>query len=247
MTRTAIDRTDLRDVFLATQDMPVVTIGTVSEEFDGRVNKSYARLILATLTDMGLLYEAAADAPGSHEGYHWDQGDSQAFDDAWEARFNDPEARVAGDTKEKNMTEPATSKPITCGCGCHQNVAKGRIYRPGHDARHASAVAREVASMTVPAERARYIENHLPTQALRIKAQGQASRLIDRASAKASKPTRTANPNASWEAGEAKVGRWIYPARRKPNGRTAQVNTQRDGKGTWKSLDPAKFQDLGTN
>lgn len=37
------------------------------------------------------------------------------------------------------LNEPTFSK---CRCGCEENVAPKRHYRPGHDARHAGAVAR---------------------------------------------------------------------------------------------------------
>lgn len=69
-----------------------------------------------------------------------------------------------------NSPAPA---PVKCRCGCGDEANLGRSYRPGHDARHASAVARAVIEdkpgaqeamdllpVALKAKAARMVSNH---------------------------------------------------------------------------------------
>lgn len=62
----------------------------------------------------------------------------------------------------------------TCLCGCGKTIGKKANYRPGHDARHFAAVAREIAAN--PRRRAALLGT-LPSPALRAKAERAAERL----------------------------------------------------------------------
>lgn len=62
----------------------------------------------------------------------------------------------------------------TCLCGCGDTTGKKANYRPGHDARHFAAVAREIAAN--PRRRAPLLGT-LPSPALRAKAEHAAERL----------------------------------------------------------------------
>lgn len=54
------------------------------------------------------------------------------------------------DTVAKGNEAPKVAKvtptPVKCHCGCGADANLGRIYRPGHDARHAAAVAKAVVA-----------------------------------------------------------------------------------------------------
>ena len=64
-----------------------------------------------------------------------------------------------------------------CRCGCGLSTGK-RQYRPGHDARHAGAVARDIASSSVSYFERVTADDDLGSQALVEKAHRQAERLI---------------------------------------------------------------------
>lgn len=74
-----------------------------------------------------------------------------------------------------------------CECGCNEATSSSRtMYKPGHDARHASQVAKRIAATTDVAERNALLET-LPTQHLQAKALAQATRAEHKAQAKAQK------------------------------------------------------------
>lgn len=245
MSTTDIDRTDALDVFLFTQERNTTNVTDVKDEFTGRINTAYARQILRHLNNLGLIIPSAWDQ-GEYEGYHWEQGAERAFDEAWKANT----AKTDNTTGDKT-----TARKCTCGCDAFTNHSRA-IYLPGHDARHASQVAKALAHLhetedgTLTPEDAAYrttLLRALPSDALRTKALQQAKRLQAKALRKATRESskRTAEDIGldmrTWVEGTAKIGRWTYPARKRPNGRTAQVNNKRDGSGQWKALDPAKF------
>lgn len=194
-----------------------------------------------------------------------------------------------GETTQVNGTE---FKGCTCGCG--NPVAPKSQYRPGHDARHASAIGKRIAAENLnKADTAKALKA-LPTVHLKNKAEGIASNLKTKAAAKdeaakarkakqeqaakdktakqeataktkaeakakreqaakdktaktaadkaakveadaASKPTQNEDVEVV-EVGTVKVGRWDYPVRMTGAGR-AQRNTQRDGKGSWETVE----------
>lgn len=109
-----------------------------------------------------------------------------------------------------------------CNCGCGNLVRKPKsLYAPGHDARHAGLVAREVIATGNNA----LLAQALPTMALQLKAAAMVARTATKAEAKATKATVTKSVEP------VKVGRWTYPAMRK--GGVILRNTKRDGSGEW--------------
>lgn len=86
------------------------------------------------------------------------------------------------------VTAPA---PATCRCGCGAQVASRRLYRPGHDARHAGVAARAALAGDPTAVAA------LPTPALQAKAQGLADRWRAAAQEKAARAQARADEAAA--------------------------------------------------
>lgn len=91
-----------------------------------------------------------------------------------------------------------TEIPVnTCACGtCHEQVGRKSIYRPGHDARHVSALLGGLINdiqdgrTVTPAMIAREAKN-LPSEALRAKFTRAAERLAAKqAEAKAAKEAK---------------------------------------------------------
>lgn len=75
----------------------------------------------------------------------------------------------------------ATQIPVnTCACTCGEQVGPKAMYRPGHDARHAGAVAR---AMVENPKQAKALLATLPSDALRAKAQRAVERQTARAKA----------------------------------------------------------------
>lgn len=82
------------------------------------------------------------------------------------------------------LTATNTVKPTQCFCGCGEQVAPKRLFRPGHDARAAGVAARaEVAGD--PTLRAA-----LPTEALQAKAEALAAKWTAEAEAKAARKAK---------------------------------------------------------
>ena len=94
---------------------------------------------------------------------------------------------TANQTAAKNVT----TRYCNCGCGAATSSSK-TLYKPGHDARHASLVARDDAASVQEGYERQFSYEDLPTEALRRKARAMAERLVAQASkkaqAKASKP-----------------------------------------------------------
>lgn len=134
----------------------------------------------------------------------------------------------------KVTQNPVTIKGVSfngCLCGCGLAVSSKAYYRPGHDARHAGQVARELAAENTkagkPIDWAEAKKNSamakLPSPELKLKAFNHAERIY----AKATTPKRGRTVN-----GTIKVGRWTYPARKKANGKIER-NSKTDGSGDW--------------
>ncbi|MGY4541726.1 hypothetical protein ACVWY0_001639 [Arthrobacter sp. UYNi723] len=133
-------------------------------------------------------------------------------------------------TAKTTTTEKATVQ-CTCGCGEATQSAKS-LYRPGHDARHAGLVARDLVASRQEGYERQYSEEDLGSDALRAKAVKMAERLTAKAQAQAD---RAAAKGSKWtEAEPVKRGRWIYPTR--TNGKVTQINDRRDGSGNWTAL-----------
>src|SRR5215212_1459355 len=91
--------------------------------------------------------------------------------------------RKADDFDRVEVTEAGSAvfreQPLVagCRCGCGEQVGRGALYRPGHDARHASQVGR--AMMAAGAEDPVLLAE-LPSEALRAKARGMLDRSVSR-------------------------------------------------------------------
>lgn len=106
-----------------------------------------------------------------------------------------------------------------CRCGCGEQVGRGALYRPGHDARHASRVGR--AMIAAGAEDPGLLAE-LPSDALRAKARAMLNRT---ASGRALQPQSTDVHRTSLQA---------TPVVRSE----APLPVKADGPGTWHAKDP---------
>lgn len=118
------------------------------------------------------------------------------------------------------MSADATVEVRTCGCGCDEQVGRKATYRPGHDARHASAVARQVAALDPHRDDARpeldRLLGSLGSDALRAKT----GRMLDNRHPEALNGYGDAGVYVPWTSNpalgqvstqEVKVGRWWHP------------------------------------
>ena len=121
-----------------------------------------------------------------------------------------------------------------CACHCGQPVPSRSTYRPGHDARHAGDVARAAVEAHRAGLGAVDTEQFYAELANRPALKDKAVRI---ALGIVAKDEATKTTPAQEMTGEAKVGRWTYPARMTIAGK-AQRNTRRDGSGEWIALGP---------
>jgi hypothetical protein len=115
----------------------------------------------------------------NEDAQHW-------FDEHWPVL--DPQI-----VKSVQDLQPAAERPTRdknpanlpeCRCGCGEICNRGRNYRPGHDARHAGDIARQIANHDPDGDTRNVWLNKLPTDALRIKADNMADGLLRKAAAK---------------------------------------------------------------
>jgi hypothetical protein len=146
---------------------------------------------------------------------------------------------------ESTPTTPGTDVPAddSCRCGCGQPVkGKKAEYLPGHDARHAGQVGRDMVGAPTSADRAALM-NLLPSEPLRAKAQRVYEKALAKRQAQAEREAKRAQRLADRQSkaapefvdGTVKKGRWSYPARQFAN-RTMR-NEKRDGSGEWVAAD----------
>jgi hypothetical protein len=228
--------TDARRIFDLSQ---ATSASTIAEFVDATgLDAKYVRSLLVTMDKRGLLL-FQPDQAEQVQGYHWDEDLDGIFESLW----NDGEPEVVTVTQAVQVTG-------TCRCGCGEAVAGKRIYRPGHDARHASQVAK---ALIAGASDEAY--DALPTAALRLKAAGQVARAAKKAEVKAARARATGkrsggSVNAKHGTttsemgkiveGTVKIGRWTYPARTLGD-KSVVRNTKRDGSGDWVSAPSALF------
>lgn len=212
---------DLRKVFLQVDEGPT-TPGDVVQANEG-INSRYARELLATLAEVELIVNT--EDPESP--------DSEAFQ--INARIEDFE-KWAGTAKAKPAKRAANTKDEgahPCYCGCGENVPSKSFYRPGHDARHAGVVGREIAAnyATKGFDRRDLLSN-LPSEKLVAKAELIAEKAIERAEKKATDKGET----TPFEEGTVKVGKTERVAQRST--KHGDV-TYLDDKGEWKPASKA--------
>lgn len=262
-------RSDLRETYLFVYDQFATTPSEVADTFDG-INLRYARELLAVLVQGGLV---AVSENGEGE-------------DVWQTVVNhDAEDRTAAVARieawlDENVTdamkpakgasnatrplprESADKAPHPCTCGCGELVPSKSFYRPGHDARHAGVVGREIAAeAAMPAyakswkDRAAKKLEALPSDRLRVKAERIAEKAIGKAEAKvqakAERESRTAvekdepadRKAPTTEEGIVKVGKTEYVATRYPE--TGEVTYFKGDKTVQASKSAAKTFQVG--
>jgi hypothetical protein len=190
---------DLRNAFLAVHASAIVMdIPELAEQLN--IKRVYAKELMETLCHMEIggnplvhvnLEVGEPGNDGAHDLYSTfhtvDEKSSiemeQIFDKAFPApTVEDAEATIAkrpAPRTPQNATNPADLPLCLCGCGDPVTNRK-RNYKPGHDARHAGNVARDMAQFPGMnnEERRRVLLDALPTDGLRWKAAGMADRLI---------------------------------------------------------------------
>ena len=233
---------DLLGVFLLAVNHESVNASTVSVELGH--NPRYSRELLGVLSKE-LLQQVEIE--GQDE---WVIAEAMPADEnfttieaAFTPVFNTWWSKHSGQEVPKEKAKEKKSAPRSvalnadpnrkCNCGCGEPVGKKSLYRPGHDARHAGAIAREVAKDLVNPDSYdwRMALEVLPTDALRAKAEAHARRLAGKGRKDQVKAGEKPAPAVTRELPPVQVGRWTYPAQ-EVNG-TALRNTKRDGTGEW--------------
>lgn len=141
---------DLRTVYLQTYDGFAITPSDVRDQ-NKHINLRYARELLGVLVHGGLVTVGEGD-----EGDVWqtfpDTYDTMSREEA-EARIDGwlgvqaPPSQEPGSSTSTSRTKltSAVMGPHPCNCGCGETITTRAMYRPGHDARHAGAVGRQIA------------------------------------------------------------------------------------------------------
>lgn len=210
-----VDVEDARKVYLHVFDAFADSPADIVSDLEG-INAKYARQILKDLIDHNLVV--------------FSEGDGEEYEDAWQCvqTYDDidrTEAEHLFDTayeSEIKMSTTATpapkpkAEPKPCKCGCGEQVPGKSFYRPGHDARHAGNVGREIANHYHEAGYDRRVAlDDLPSDALKAKAEGIAEKQIEKIEAKQAREKAKADKKANHtEEGVVKVGKKEYAATR---------------------------------
>lgn len=204
------------------------------------VNQRFARELFATLVDQQLVVET-----DTGDGAAWEVTDPGNQHDVTreeaESRF-DEVINPTATTEGAKAPKPKKAKSLSdCLCGCGEQSQNN--YRPGHDARHAGQIGREIAAgHGTKGFNRRTLLEFLPTDALKAKAEGVAETAIQKeakreAAAAAKAAAKQAKEDAkSWTEGTAKVGKEELPARKQ--GETVEV--MKDGEWVAASKTAAK-------
>jgi hypothetical protein len=210
----ATARDDLREVYLLAFDQFAITPTDVTIYTTDRINSRYARELLGVLVHEGLL--AVSDVNGEED--VWQVSNPGTHDEATleeataviDEFLNKTMPNSAPTATPTNGSQPKATQPKNptgkCLCTCGENVAKSN-YRPGHDARHAGNVARDiVANFNTKGYDRREALAALPSDKLRIKAEDMAERLIAKIESRAAAKAKVETPPLV----KAKVGRATY-------------------------------------
>jgi hypothetical protein len=219
-----INYTEARRVFLWSQDAPAISAITIHQAFPS-INTKYARELLGALTAHNLLYETAGYAGETHAGMTWEQGADVAFKQFFPTAQPTTKKEHKMTTTSVDESGAGYQQAINCLCYCGLQTSRNRLYLPGHDARHASDVAKRILA----GEDKTKALNELGSDALRAKAIQQVARTQVKATVRAVK-AQAQNPAVEVE--PVKIGRWVYPARRDAHGVIVR-NTKTDGSGEW--------------
>lgn len=223
----AIDVThadDLRAVYLQVFD--AFSLHSPSEVVQAHktINSRYARELLGALVQGKMLWtEEDNDGeiywqvsnPGTYDEHTREE--AEAAIDLWLGKTTPKSTTKKGSTVSTKKKE---ASPCLCGCG---EPAMSN-YRPGHDARHAGQIGREIAAnFNTKGFDRRTLLAVLPSDALKAKAEKVAET--------ATKP-KADKPKTPVE-GTIKVGKNEVIARRHPNGLVEYLPA--DGKSDWKT------------
>jgi len=169
---------DIRTVYVYVNDHPGTAPADITSEYT-KINVRYAREMLGLLAREGLLIDT--EDGGYETPVKMDTGDALDTVNQWLGTQPTTEAKPE---TAKPATKKAASKPTNatgkCLCGCGEAVAKSN-YRPGHDARHAGNVGRQVAEDVINTTKKGAVPHadletdadrfaDLPTDALKAKA-----------------------------------------------------------------------------
>lgn len=183
---------DLRTTYLYAFDAFAITPGDLVETSEGRVNMRYARELLGTLVTAGLLTVTDVNDegdvwqvanPGTYDNHTRDE--AEVVIDAWLKGTKSADKVAAPTTSSSSGGSRLKVKNESgkCRCGCDESTKSN--YRPGHDARHAGQVGREIAAnyATKGFDR-RTLLAALPSDALKAKAERIAEIAVEKANKK---------------------------------------------------------------
>lgn len=196
---------DLRTAYLLTFDDFAIIPSDLVVHTEDRINLRYARELLGVLVTQGLV---VTDENGEGEDVWQTYPDTYDNIDREEAIRRFDETFKTTTAKDKTMTKTAETAVHPCYCGCKENVPAKSFYRPGHDARHAGVVGRQIAAnANVKGFDRRELLNNLPSERLVAKAEAIAEKAFEKAEATAKREI---------EKDAAKTAKANQPAKSKP-------------------------------
>lgn len=194
-------------------------------------NARHGRELLAVLTNANLLIQEDVNGDGdvwvpAEDRDHVTREDAEGTIDNWLIQFSDqdtPSATTTPTPKKKASKVTTTTEFKKCLCGCDENVPPKSTFRPGHDARLAGQIARDMLAAGEYDDEKVAI---LPTEALRDKATAIFDKRIEKARAKAAKAEASATPTEAVVKAEP-VTKPAPPAKKSatPRKRTAKKAT----------------------
>lgn len=231
----AIDIThadDLRKVYLQVFDgFAINSPGEVTQQYP-HINSRYSRELLGalvtgnmlTLTDVNGEDAWQVADPGTYDNHTREE--AEAVIDKWLGKAGATPKSTNKKGSKSVSSKKKEASPCLCGCG---EMAMSN-YRPGHDARHAGQIGREIAAIMNGGHdedgqiKINTLIEMLPSEHLRAKAHGVAMNVNKKNLAKA-------KPEPVLVEGTAKVGKNEMVARRHPNGLVEYLTL----KGDWKT------------
>lgn len=228
---------EIREVYLMAFDHFAVDPIAVEQETNERISSRFARELIGLLTTQGLLVETETGGEvvwqTAFDPTQTDRAEAEAVINEFTGLKPTPkrapkqhaltppdEAPAAKPAKSRSKSSNTDTEYHPCNCGCGENVPPRSWYRPGHDARHAGVVGREIAAnyATKGFDR-RELLAALPSDALKAKAERIAEKAAERADAKANKASKR-EPIP----GTVKVGKNLFGAHLMPNGTVEYEN-----------------------
>lgn len=225
---------DLKRVYQTIFDAFAISTSEIADTLKG-INTRYARELcgalqqgnLITLTEDGEGSEAwQTNDPGTYDSHEW--AEAEKIIDNW-LGVKPPSPLNATSSKgasPRSSLKSGATGPHPCACGCGEVLHTRSVYRPGHDARHAGAVGRQVArevmetgggAADLETDADRFAV--LPSDALRAKALRIANKELGTLMRQGKNRTLTRNTKPAYVEGIVKVGKNERPARRYKDGK----------------------------